>query len=143
MEEEVAWLIEHEIPLDDGSKARWSYDTEGDMLEIFFREGDATCTVELADGVFLRLDLDRGEPLSIAFIAVSSLTRFGEFGPFLLQLDGLENLPDDLRQIVTRIITSPPVSSVLKVFSYSPSPRTRKPLPLAWLPHQLASTSGV
>ncbi|MFQ5856615.1 MAG: hypothetical protein ACE5LU_13340 [Anaerolineae bacterium] len=87
----------------------------------------------------MRLDLDKRQPLSIAFLAVSSLTRYGEFGPFLLQLDGLESLSDDLRQIVTQVITSPPVSGVLKVFSYSSSPQTRKQTPLAWLPHQLAT----
>ncbi|MFQ5595731.1 MAG: DUF2283 domain-containing protein [Anaerolineae bacterium] len=139
MDEKPAWLVEKEIPLDNGNTAQWSYDTEGDMLEIFFQEGNATCTVELADGVFLRLDLQQRRPLSIAFLAVSALTRYGEFGPFLLQLDGLKDLSDELRQTVIQIITSPPVSSVLKVFSYSPSPQRKKPMPVAWLPHQLAS----
>jgi hypothetical protein len=139
MSEKPTWLIEKNITLDNGSKAQWSYDTESDMLEIFFQEGDATCTVELADGIFLRLDLDQGRPLSIAFLAVSSLIREGEFGPFLLPLDGLEDLPDDLRQAVICIITSAPVSSVLKVFSYSPSLQDRQPLPLAWLPEHLAA----
>ncbi len=127
------WLVEEEITLDDGSTARWSYDTEGDILEIFFQDDPASCTVELADGVLLRLDLEHNRPLSLAFLSYTSLTDRREFGPPALPLDGLRRLPEPLRQTVTRIITTQPVSSVLKVFSYVPTPRTRKVVPVAWL----------
>ncbi|MFQ6102495.1 MAG: DUF2283 domain-containing protein [Anaerolineae bacterium] len=133
------WLVEKEITLDDGSVARWSYDTEGDMLEIFFAEGQATCTVELADGVFLRLDLEKPRPLSLGFVSFTPLTQSGEFGPPALRLDGLESLPEDLRRAVAKIITAPPISSVLQVFSYRPSPRAKKPVPVACVPQQLAA----
>lgn len=81
MNEKPSWLTEKEITLENGSKARWSYDSESDMLEIFFQQGKASCTVKLADGVFLRLDLEQRRPLSIAFLAVSSLVRYGEWVP--------------------------------------------------------------
>ena len=139
MTKKPAWLTEKDITLDDGSIARWSYDIEGDMLEIFFAEGPATCTVELVDGVFLRLDLERGQPLSLGFMSFTPLTRSGEFGPLALRLEGLEGLPEDLRCMVTRVITAPPISSVLKVFSYRPSPKATASVPVAWIPRQLAA----
>jgi hypothetical protein len=44
----------------------------------------------------------------------------------------VDHLPDALRQTVLHIITSPPVSSILKMYSYLPSPQA-KPLPVASL----------
>lgn len=115
------WLIEREIMLDDGATALLSYDTEGDMLEIFFAEDAATGTVELADGVLLRLDVEHARPLSLAFLDVTSLVREHVYGPPLLKLDRVDDLPDDLRRIIIQIITSPPVDAILKVYSYVPA----------------------
>jgi hypothetical protein len=126
------WLIEKEITLPDGTIALVSYDTEGDMLEIFFAEGTATGTVELADGVLLRLDVEHTRPLSLAVLSVTPLLHKQAYGPPLLELDGVDSLPDDLRQIVVQIITSAPVNTVLKVYSYIPRPQA-KVMPVASL----------
>lgn len=131
------WLIERDITLADGTTALLSYDTEGDMLEIFFEEGAATGTVELADGVLLRLDVERARPLSLAFLCVTPLMHKQVYGPPLLKLDGVDNLPDDLRQLVIQIITSPPVNTILKVYSYLPDPQA-KVLPVASLDQTIA-----
>ena len=108
------------------------------MLEIFFNQGAATCTVELADGVLLRLDLEQTRPLSLAFLSFTPLTRRREFGPPLLRLDGLDDLPDDIRQTVVQIITSPPVNAILKVFSYAPTLEADQVEPLALLDQPVA-----
>ena len=126
------WLIEREITLADGTPALLSYDTEGDVLEIFFAEGAASGTIELADGVLLRLDVEHARPLSLAFLCATPLMRTQVYGPPLLELDGVDNLPDALRRTVLHVITSPPVSSILKMYSYLPSPQA-KPLPVASL----------
>jgi uncharacterized protein YuzE len=133
-----AWLVEKEITLDNGSTVLWSYDSEGDFLEIFFQESPATATVELAEGIFLRLNLEQGKALSLGFVSAMPLLQPGEFGPYLLRLNGLDELSPDLRQTVLAIITSPPVSYVLKVFSYLPSPDAEVPVPIAGL-DQLAT----
>jgi hypothetical protein len=59
------------------------------------------------------------------------------YGPPLLKLDGVDNLPDDLRQLVIQIITSPPVNTILKVYSYLPDPQA-KVLPVASLDQTIA-----
>ena len=132
------WLVEKEIILSDGTTALWSYDTEGDMLEITFNQGAATCTVELADGVLLRLDLEQTHPLSLAFLSFTPLTQRREFGPPLLRLNGLDDLPDDIRQTVLQVITSPPVNAILKVFSYAPTLEADQVEPLAFLDQPVA-----
>jgi len=132
MDRKPDWLVEKEITLADGSPALLSYDTEGDMLEIFFAEGVATGTIELADGVLLRLEVEHARPLSLAFLCATTLMHTQVYGPPLLELDGVDHLPDALRQTVLHIITSPPVSSILKVYSYLSSPKA-KPLPVASL----------
>ena len=126
-----SWLTEKELTFADGSHALWSYDAEGDILEIFFERGPASATVDLTDGVFLRFDLERATALSLGIISATPLLQPGEFGPYLLRLDGLDDLPADLRRTVLTIITSPPVSYVLKVFSYLGAADT--PVPVAAL----------
>jgi uncharacterized protein YuzE len=126
------WLFEKDITLEDGSTALWSYDTEGDFLEIFFEKDPAAATIELADGIFLRLS-QRGKALSLGIVSATPLLQPGEFGPYLLRLDGLDELPSDLRQTVLHVITSPPVSYVLRVFSYLSSADAVAPVPVAGL----------
>lgn len=127
------WLVEKTMTLRDGSTALWSYDTEGDVLEIIFARGSAPATVELASGVFLRFDPERGEALSLGIVSATPLLQPGEFGPYLLRLDGLTGLPANMQQVVLTILTSPPVSDVLRVFSYLPTPEADAPVPLAGL----------
>ncbi len=134
------WLVEREITLTDGTTALLSYDKEGDMLEVFFAEGAATGTVELADGVLLRLNVEHARPLSLAFLCVSPLVREQVYGPPLLQLDGIHGLPDGLRQTIIQIILSPPVNAILKVYSYLPDPQART-LPVASLERDVVVTA--
>lgn len=128
-----SWLTEREITFVDGRRAVWSYDTEGDIVEIFFDRGPASATVDLADGVFLRFDVEQGKALSLGIISATPLLQPGEFGPPLLRLDRLDDLPAPLRQTVLGIITSPPVSYILKVFSYSGPTDADAPIPVAAL----------
>ncbi|MBI3360014.1 MAG: DUF2283 domain-containing protein, partial [Chloroflexi bacterium] len=99
MKNKPSWIIEKKITLPDGTSALWSYDTEGDILEIFFHKAPATATVELADGIFLRFDRKAARPLSLGFLAVTPLTQQREFGPLLLTLTGLRRLAESERKI--------------------------------------------
>ena len=112
------WITEKKIVLPDGASALWSYDTEGDFLEIFFDEAPASGTVELAEGVWLRFDRKDGRPLSLGFTNITALTQQQEFGPPLLTLTGLKKLPDPDRVLVLKILRASPVNAILKVYSY-------------------------
>ena len=125
------WLVEHEFTLEGGRKVIFSYDKEGDILEIFFTQGKG-CGVDLTDNIVLRYDLESGEPPSLILISFSGLARRGEFGPLAFRLTGLEALPPEIRQTVQRLLTTPPVSKFLKVISYV-APDGSAPIPLAYL----------
>ena len=131
MKQRFSWLVEFEIPLEDGAVIHCHYDKEGDILELFFKRGPATCTVELTDNVILRFDRESEEPLSLGLISYSALARLTEIGPrgFRLKLD---EMPDDVRQTVLKIITTPPVNRFLKVLTYSP-PRAKRPVPITYV----------
>jgi hypothetical protein len=60
-------LTEYEFTLSTGEKARYSYDKDENLLEIIFRQAEASCAVELTESIILRFYLDTSEPLSLSF----------------------------------------------------------------------------
>jgi len=135
-------LIIHKskVVTDQGQIVQVEYDEEGDILELFFETGPANCAVELSDNIILRFDHERGKPLSLSLLSYSRIVQPTELGPRNLPLTGLDDLPDDLRQTVVKIITSPPVNQFLKVSSFYPSPTERVALTYVEEPAVLAGT---
>lgn len=139
MSQKPAWLHEKPITLPNGDSALWSYDDEGDILEIFFDSAPASATVELADGVFLRFDRKSWRPLSLGFISATTRTQQQEFGPTLLALTGLTKLPELERKRILHILQTPPVSLILPLYSFKATARSQvipvgllaQPMPLA------------
>ena len=130
MKEKPDWLVEYEETLEDGQTVLYHYDKEGDILEIFFQRGGG-CGVELTDEIVLRYDVETGKPLSVIFLCFSALMQSAEFGPLSFRLK-LDEMPDDVRQTVLKIITTPPVNRFLKVLTYSP-PRAKRPVPITYV----------
>ncbi len=109
------------ITTSNGQTARIEYDSEADILEIFFESVQATTAVHLHDSIVLRLNQAERRPSGLIIIGYKKLSRPTAVGPRSIPLNGLENLPDDLRTLVIELITTPPVSDFLKVTSYSPT----------------------
>ena len=133
------WLQEQQITLANGDVVLWSYDSEGDILEIFFQDRPASATVELTDGVYLRFDRQQGQPSSLAVVGATALMQPGEFGLPVLTLDGLAKLPEPERGKIVAMLQSPPLSTILPTYSFKSKARTRaipvavlaQPIPLA------------
>lgn len=143
MKEKPDWLVESEETLEDGQTVLYHYDKEGDVLEIFFQRGGG-CGIDLTDEIVLRYDVETGNPLSLIFLCFSALMQSAEFGPPSFRLK-LEEMPDDVRQMVLKIITTRPVNHFLKVLTYSP-PRAKRPVPITYverLPALTLAQSGV
>lgn len=118
----------------NGSTVELEYDEDGDILEIIFARGRATSAVELTDNIILRFDRARAKPLSLSLLGFSVLTRPALVGPRSFRLTGLAHLPAELREAVTKIITTPPVNQFLQVASFYPSrPRRAKPIPITFV----------
>ncbi|HID63687.1 MAG TPA: DUF2283 domain-containing protein [Anaerolineae bacterium] len=131
-------IYKTDITLDDGQTIHFMYDRDSDDLEIVFEKGRANCAVELTDNIVLRLDREKEKALSLILLNFSILAQPTDMGPKNFPLTGLADLPDDLRQTVVKIITSPPVNQFLKVSYFYPSPAERFPITYVERPPSLA-----
>jgi hypothetical protein len=131
------WLIEKQFQLPNGDVALWSYDTEGDLLEITFQQRAASATIELTDGIFLRFARKAKLPLSLSIVSVTPLMRQREFGLPLLTLTGLSKLSASEQHLIVEMLQTPPLNAILKLYSFKPKPRARV-IPVASFTHPLA-----
>jgi YD repeat-containing protein len=118
----------------DGTPVRFVYDEEADILEIFFSENGPAIGIELTDHVVLRLDRRAQRALSLLLLHFSILLEQTEYGPRSFILDKVERLPEDVREVVLRVLTSLPVSQFLKVSQLQATPM--KLMPVAYVESQ-------
>ncbi len=114
------WLIEHQITI-HGQTITYSYDKEGDVLEVIFQKGGGL-GVDLTENIVLRYNQERQEPLSLILTSFSRLTSPTPFGPPSFHLAILSELPPDMQQIVLHILNTFPVNRFLKVSGLRLSP---------------------
>ncbi len=134
-------LDKQELTLNTGQKILCEYDQDGDLLEIFFQQGEATCAVELTESIILRFDWKTDNPLSLSFVSISTLiqpTKYGEVHYQLLT----EEWPDEVQDRVLTMLQKPPLTEFLMLSSYAPA-HTQQLIPQATikLPH-LASLAA-
>jgi hypothetical protein len=115
-------LQKTEITARDGTPVRFVYDEEADILELFFGENGPATGIELTDQIILRLDQKTRRALSLMLLHFSILSEQTEYGPRSFPLEKLERLPEDLRELVLRLITSLPVSQFLKLSQLQTTP---------------------
>ncbi|MCK4451654.1 MAG: DUF2283 domain-containing protein [Anaerolineae bacterium] len=107
----------------------YTYDREMDILYISFSPGEkATTAVELNDNVLLRLNREERRAVGLTLMDFSVLAQSTGFGPRYFPLTGLADLEEEWREMVTEIIMRPPVSLVLKLSAYAPSPLETIPI---------------
>ncbi len=120
----------------DGTTIRLVYDEEADMLDIFFGENRKATGVELTGHILLRIDQATGQAVSLTILDFSLLTELTEYGPRSYPLLGLDDLPDDFREQVVRILKLPPVNQFLRLSHFQAS--HTDPIPTAFVePHPL------
>ena len=111
-----------------GEIARYEYDRNSDLLEIFFRDTEATCAVELTESIVLRFDWERNEPLSLSFLSFSKLQKPVEYGePFFELL--AEEWPQEAQEKIWAMLRKPPLNEFLKLSSYVPA-HTYRAIPM-------------
>lgn len=109
-----------ELALPDSEKTRIEYDRETDLLEIIFRNAEATCAVELTESMVLRFDWDTNEPLSLSVISFSKFQQSLEYGEAYFQLL-TDEWPEDAQDKIWTILRTSPVKDILKLSSYVPA----------------------
>jgi len=130
-------LHETELVTTDGQKIRLAYEEVGDILEIVFGDVESTCAVELTDNIVLRFHREQGRAAGLTILDFSILATPMELGVRSFALTGLDDLPEELRDMVARIITRPPVNQFLKVTTFYASPANQIPLTYVEGPSEL------
>lgn len=102
--------------------ASFNYDELSDTLYISFAPGENATGIELNEHVLLRLDKSEGRAVGLTIFEYSVLAQRTEIGPRSFPLTGLAQLSGGLRELVLNVISKPPVSNVLSLSAYTPSP---------------------
>ena len=127
-------LQKTEITAFDGTPVRLVYDEDADILEIFFGENGPATGIELTNYIVLRLDRREKRALSLMLRHFSILAEQTEYGPRSFPLEKLEQLPEEMHELVLRLLTSLPVSQFLKL-SHLQAP-SKQITPLAFVEAQ-------
>jgi hypothetical protein len=130
-------IQQYQVITEEGQTVQLEYDLDGDILEIFFEEGAAGGAIELADPLISRFDRRTGNALSLSILTFSQVIQISELGPRSFQLDGLISLPPSLKQVIIKMITTPPVSHFLNVVVYYPTAE-QPPIPISTIKRSAA-----
>jgi len=115
MNSEELRVCETDVVYDSERPIHLAYDETGDILEVVFDGVEATTAVELTDNILLRFNHELALAAGLTILDFSLLARPTEMGPQSFPLTGLNNLPEELRQTVVKILTTPPVNRFLRV----------------------------
>ena len=99
----------------------FNYDEMSDTLYVSYAPGEQATGIELNDHILLRINKDERRAIGLTFFEYSLLAQKTEIGPRSFPLTGLAQLPDELLEIVLGILSSPPVSNILSLSTYTPS----------------------
>lgn len=97
------------------SPQSFDYDRESDVLEVYFGDKRRAWTIELTENITLGIDRQQEQAVSLTFLDFSRLARPTASGPRSFPIVGLAQLPRVERELVLRVITSPPVSRWLDI----------------------------
>ena len=115
-----------------------NYDETSDTLYVSFAPGEEAAGIELNEHILLRINKRERRAIGLTFFEYSVLAQRTEVGPRSFPLTGLADLSEELRSVVVDILLHPPVSDILLLSAYTPSPL--ETIPITSL--QLASTGG-
>ena len=111
----------------DGTPVCFVYDQDADILEVFFGENEPATGVELTDQIVMRLNKQTRRAVSLLLLHFSILTERTEYGPRSYPLNKLNEVSEDLRELIIRLMTSTPVNQFLKLSYLQASPTKQLP----------------
>jgi uncharacterized protein YuzE len=120
-------LYRTELIAENGEKVRLVYDEDADILDIFFGENEPATGIELTDNILLRLNQTTGRAVSLTILHLSILAERTEYGPRSYPLNNLQELPEDLQELVIRVVITAPVNRFLKLSYFQVSQTERVP----------------
>lgn len=109
----------------------FKYDEPGDTMYISFAVGEKGTGIELNEQILLRINQAERRVVGLTLFDYSVLARRTEIGFRSLPLNGLNDLPAEMREMVLEILLSAPVKDVLSLSAYTPS--TAETIPITSL----------
>ena len=103
------------------TQPKFNYDETSDTLYVSFSPGEKATGIELNDHILLRIDRDEHRAIGLTIFEYSLPAQKTDLGPRSFPLHGLNELSDDLREIVLKVLLSPPVNTILSLSAYTPS----------------------
>ncbi len=116
-------------------KPIFKYDERSDTLYVSFGTGEKGTGIELNEHILLRVDLEERRAVGLTLFDYSVLAQPTEIGFRSLPLNGLEELPPDVRELIIEILRSSPVKDVLSLSAYTPS--MIETIPITSLQHSM------
>jgi len=113
----------------------FKYDELSDTMYISFAEGEVGTGIELNEHILLRVSEAERRAVGLTLFDYSVLAQPTEIGLRSLPLNGLEKLPDEIREMIIGILHSSPVCEVLSLSAYTPS--TIETIPITSLRHSI------
>jgi uncharacterized protein YuzE len=104
------------------SAPSFNYDELSDTLYVSFAPGEKATGIELNEHILLRINKSERRAVGLTILEYSLLAQRTEMGPRSFPLTGLDRLSEGLRDTVLDILLQPPVSEVLSLLAYTPSP---------------------
>ncbi|MDI6793065.1 MAG: hypothetical protein QME81_09390 [bacterium] len=112
------------------------YDVEGDNLSVTFVEVERQphTGIELNDNIVLYFNPETEQPIKLLLLSYRRLVEASRKAP--LPLDGLNNVPETVRNTVLRMVQRKPVAGFLQVMTEGAAM-----MPTSRLPQMLTSTA--
>ena len=101
--------------MSDQLSEQYEYDPEGDVLDVYFGEKRPAWTIELTDNIMISLDRESEDVVALSFLDFTELIRPTPLGPRSFPLTGLADLPLNERELVMKMLTTPPANAWLDV----------------------------
>jgi len=93
---------------------QYEYDQEGDVLDVYFEQKRPAWTIELTPNIMISIDRHLQQAVSLTFLDYTELIRPTAWGFRSFPISGLAELPLVERDLVIRILNSPPVNRWLR-----------------------------
>ena len=106
----------------------FNYDEPSDTLYISFAPGEKATGIELNEHLLLRINKAERRAIGLTVFEYSLLAQRTEIGPRGFPLTGLDQLSEAVRDMVLEILQRPPVSDLLSLLAYTPSPMEMIPI---------------
>jgi len=94
---------------------QYEYDQEGDVLDVYFEQKRPAWTIELTPNIMISIDRHLQQAVSLTFLDYTELIRPTAWGFRSFPISGLAELPLVERDLVIRILNSPPVNRWLDI----------------------------